>query len=155
MIRFELLALAALAFQANFCGVALADPDLSIVRAVIDNDTAQVTAAGRTRVDLLSAVVYGLRDSQVTADGITVGPWLRLPKNNDIKKRLVVTVCVGGEIEGGDRTAYIGVTPKAPFQMISSIAKRLSGCGFSDVRLLSDETVRTDIVPMMTSDKTK
>ncbi len=155
MIRLYSVILTAAIFHGAFCNTVFADPDLSIVRAVIDGETSHVAASGRTRVDLVAAVIHGLEDCEVSADGVTVGPWLGLPKNQETDKRLTITLCVGGSIEGGDKTAYIGITPKTPFKIVAAIAEKLHACGLTDVRLLSDETVRTQIMPMASPAKSQ
>lgn len=140
---------------AALCNSAIADRDLSIVRAAIGSDAAHVAAAGRTRVDVVSALIAGLKDCQVSAGEITVGPWLALPKlKNETENQLIISICVGDAIEGGARTAYIGVTPKAPFKIVAAIAEKLRLCGFTDVRLLSEETVVAEIAPMASPSRT-
>ncbi|MCR9201745.1 MAG: hypothetical protein NXI04_24125 [Planctomycetaceae bacterium] len=136
------------AFQLVVCHTAVADPDVSLVRACVCDGRAQVFAAGRTRVDLASALVDGLGDCDIIAGDITVGPWLTLPERNSPPAgKLVITVCVSGSFEGNDKTAYIGVTPKAPFKVVAAVAKRLRACGMTDVRLLSDKTVKSLLPP--------
>ncbi len=145
--RLHLAFLALVISQGIFGHAVFADPDLSVVRAVIDSDTSHVAAAGRTRVDLVAAVVRGLKDCQVSADDIAVGPWLRLPKQDSQKPtHLAITVCVGDGVEGGENTAYIGVTPKAPFKIVAAVAEQLHSRGLADVRLLSEKTLVSEIM---------
>jgi hypothetical protein len=134
--------------QAAICDSAIADADNSLVRVGIDKDSSSVTVSGRTRVDVAAAVLRGLEACHIPADGVTVGPWLRFPENtlNDTDKRPHLTVCIGGGMEGGTTTAYIGITPKFPFAIVITLASELRALGFTDVRLLSDGDVRSQVL---------
>ena len=146
---FPLIAVIAVT-QAMFCDFAIADPDNSFVRVAIDKDSSSVAVSGRTRVDVAAAVLRGLEKCHVPADGVTAGPWLRFPENalSDTDKRPHLTVCIGSGIEGGTKTAYIGITPKFPFAIVRTLATELRTCGFADVRLLSDDDVRSQILTL-------
>lgn len=149
MSRWHLTFIALVISHSGFSNAVYADPDLSIVRATVDSDMCHITAAGRTRVDLVIAVTRGLKECSISAEDITIGPWLRLPKQRKKKdNQPVITVCVGGEIEGGNKTAYIGITPKTPLRIVYAVAEHLRQCGLTDVRLLSEETIVSMILPM-------
>ncbi len=142
-MRFHLAFLALAILPGAVFNSALADPDLSMVRAIVSDGTCQVVASGRTRVDLVMAVRDGLEACDVSADGITVGPWLRLPPVEKKQRKQVITVCMGSSMDGGEKTGYIGVTPNTPFKLVAAITEQLKGCGLTDIRLLSDETIGT------------
>jgi len=139
---------------------AVADPDHSIVRAVIDSGKAQVFAGGYTRFDLVGAMYDGLRECDIVASGITVGPWNQLPPHKADKAdvadkaegadRFAVTLLVSNVSERGKKTAYVGVTPDASFEVIAAIARRLKTCGVTDVRLCSDKTMQSQVLPGLT-----
>lgn len=149
MIRFPLLVTAIFTSLGACSNVVFADPDISIVRSVIGADKSQVTVAGNTRLVVVASVLNGLNNCKRPADGVTVGPYLRLPEADATKQPLIITVCSSGSFDGGGATAYIGVTPKAPFDIVTAIATELRECGFTDVRLLSDESIRNDILPLV------
>lgn len=150
MLRvFSLVAVIAVS-HATFCEFAIADSDSSFVRVAVDEDFSSVAVSGRTRVDVIAAVLCGLEKCNVPADGVTTGPWLRLPEDtlSDKDKRPHLTVCVSDRIEGGAKTAYICITPKFPFTTVAAVAAELQASGFTDVRLLSDDTFRTEILEL-------
>lgn len=132
------------------CDCAVADPDQSIVSAGFNNDSSTVTVSGRSRIDLVSSVLRGLENCDMSADSVTVGPWLHLPDNalEDSDERPRLTVFVSDRIEGGLRAAYICLTPKFPFSIVAAVARELREAGFSDIRLLSDETFRTELLEL-------
>jgi len=148
MLRIFSLIVAVAAIQIVLCDSALADPDQSLVRITLDQASSQIEVSGRTRLDLAAAVFRAVANCEMPADGVTVGPWLRLPENDATDKRAQITVFVGDRVEGGAKTAYIGIPPKIPFKTVSAIADELRTCGFTDLRLLSDTTVRTEILPL-------
>lgn len=142
-MKFHLAVLALAILPGAVFNSAWADPDLSMVRAIVSDGTCQVVASGRTRVDLVMAVMDGLEACDVSADGITVGAWLQLPPVENEQGGQVITVCTGSSMDGGDKTGYIGITPKTPFKLVAAITEQLKGCGLTDIRLLSDETIGT------------
>jgi hypothetical protein len=124
-------------------------PDNSFVRVVIGTDDSSVAASGRTRVDVVAAVLRGLDNCKRPADGVTVGPWLRFPETaiEDANKRPQLTVCIGDRMERGTSTAYIAITPQFPFSIVTAVTSELRSCGFTDVRLLSEREV-TEIMAL-------
>lgn len=141
MFRVFSLAVVVAVMQSAFCDFAFADPDNSYVRVALDKEDSSVAVSGRTRVDVVAAVLRGLENCNRPADGVTVGSWLRFPETTgkDAGNRPRLTVCISDRLEGGARTAYIAITPEFPFSIVTAIATELRTCGFTDVRLLSDD----------------
>lgn len=148
MFRIWTLLIAMTLFHTTLCGAVFADPDHSIVRVGIEKNVADVSVSGRTRLDVVTAVLCGLEKCQLPTEGVTVGPWLHLPEKalKELDKRPFLTVCIGDQWDGGATTAYIATTPKVPFNIVLAIATELRTCGFTDIRLISDDTVRSDIL---------
>ncbi|HWL08634.1 MAG TPA: hypothetical protein VNQ76_09525 [Planctomicrobium sp.] len=143
MIRtVSLLAVVVFAHSA-ICNSAFADPDNSFVWVTLDTkaSTSAITASGFTRVDVVGAVFCAVENCKFPTDGVTVGPWLRFPQNvkNIQDGTPQLTVCLGQGIEGGTSTAYIAITPKFPFAIVTAITTELRTCGVTDVRLLSHD----------------
>jgi hypothetical protein len=125
------------------CSNAYADPDRRLVRIILDDETATVTAAGRTRVDVLYAVVQSLKETKRQCPTVTVGPWLQLPDIEPQDSKLPsLTVCIDDRIEGSKTSAYIAISKDVPIDAVFDLAEALGKCGFDDVRLLSDQTLR-------------
>jgi len=151
VFRIWTLLIAMTLVHTTLCGAVLADPDHSIVRVGIEKNAADVSVSGRTRLDVVTAVLRGLEKCELPAEGVTVGPWLHLPEQSlkELDKRPFLTVCISYQW-GNATTAYIGTTPKVPFNIILAIATELRSCGFTDVRLISDDTVRSEILMLTT-----
>lgn len=141
MFRVFSLAVVVAVMQSAFCDFAFADPDPTIVRLAIDKEESSVAVLGQSRVDVVAAVFRGLENCNRPADGVTAGPWLRLPetKGKDADNQPQLTVFISDRI--GVSTAYIAVTPKFPFSIVTAIATELRTCGFTNVRLYSDGDV--------------
>lgn len=125
------------------CSNAYADPDRSLVRIILDKESTTVTASGRTRVDVLHAVVRSLRDTERQCSTLAIGPWLQLPESEPHDTKLPsLTVCIDDRIDGGETAAYIAISNDVPIDAVFDLADALRTCGFDDVRVLSAQTLR-------------
>ena len=124
------------------CSTANADPDRSLVRIAIADESSTVTVSGRSRVNVVQAVMKSLKETKRPCATISVGPWLQLPAiQPQNSKSPSLTVCVDDRMEGGKTTAYIATSADAPFDVVFHVSEGLSNLGYDDVRLISEETL--------------
>lgn len=137
-----------LVFPFAFSCTAKADPDYSFVRAVVGDNESQVIVSGRTRYDMVEAVYFGLEKIQAPVKKFAVGNWIQLPEAQLPEEQIVLTICSGDTLEGGNETVYLGVSDDTPLQIVAAIANQLREAGYKEIRLISEETVRQDIMQM-------
>ena len=130
------------ALTLGLCTETYADPDRTLVQIILDDDSAVVTVSGRSRLDVVAAVIRSLKESKRQCLTITVGPWLQLPDHERKNSKLPsVTVCVDDHIEGTETTAYLAISKEMPIETLIDLAEALKSCGLNDVRLLSEQTL--------------
>ena len=143
MIRSGSLAATAL-LVAMLASAASADPNRCLVQVTFGPDSTQVAVSGGTRVKTLLAVLRGLEESKQPCGSVTVGPWLKLPDGPDPAQ--AITIYIDDRLEQGKATAFMSFTPEVPFKVVASISEALDSAGCEQVRLLSDETLRSELL---------
>lgn len=131
---------ATLLLSSLICSTANADPDRSLVRIEIADESSKVTASGGCRVNVVQAVMRSLKEAKRPCGKISVGPYLHLPAiQSPNSKSPSLTVCIDDRMEGGMSTAYIGISEEVPFEVVGEVADGLSKLGYENIRLISEE----------------